>query len=183
MAVKFKATWRKELTWHQDIKWDVNLDKSLHSVSFPKLFLYHLDHKYAGFLTTIEEKKIKLILKGEGRKIILFFLLPFLLPPSALCWAPSTSFYAQHPLMPHFLWASPTSQKWKTNCRVEGRIEVLPLYITLSDSFSSFLSSSLISPAFFSAFLISSFWLSSSSLAGIRKIKERAEQRRWRGVI
>ena len=90
MAVKFKATWRKELTWHQDIKWDVNLDKSLHSVSFPKLFLYHLDHKYAGFLTTIEEKKIKLILKGEGRKIILSFLLPFLLPPSAFCWAPST---------------------------------------------------------------------------------------------
>lgn len=172
MAVKFKATWRKELTWHQDIKWDVNLDKSLHSVSFPKLFLYHLDHKYAGFLTTIEEKKIKLILKGEGRKIILSFLLPFLLPPSAFCWAPSTSFYAQHSLMPHFLWASPTSQKWKTNCRVEGRIEVLPLYITLSDSFSSFLSSSLISPAFFCFF---NFFLLALILFPCRHQKDKRE--------
>lgn len=112
MAVKFKAMWMKELTWHQEIKGDVNLDKSLHSISFPKL--YHLDHKYAGFPTTIEEKKIKLILKGEGRKIILSFLLPFLLPPSAFCWV-----------------LSPLSML---------RIE---------------------------------FWLSPSSPAGIRKIKER----------
>lgn len=84
----------KESTWHQEIKQDVNLDKSLHFISFPKL--YHLGHKYAGFPTTFEEKKIKLILKGKGRKVILSFLLPFLLSPSPFCWVLSTSIYAQH---------------------------------------------------------------------------------------
>lgn len=99
MAVKSKVVWTMVWTWIQEVKQAVTLYNSLYSVSFPSLCLYHLKHKPVWFPITDEEKKIKLIVTGGGRKNnpVLSFTLPALSP--AFCWALSSSFFVQHPLL------------------------------------------------------------------------------------
>lgn len=75
----------------------VTLSNSLYSVSLPSFCLYHLNHKHVGFPTTDEEKKIKLVVMGGGRKNnpVLSFTLPTL--SLAFCWVLWSSFLLSYP--------------------------------------------------------------------------------------